>query len=159
MFMSHVELVDVRTERERLARALGVEFATPDTARHDRDLVLHASGRAEGLQAALKLSAPEATLIELSWYGSDLVALALGEDFHVKRLTLRSSQVGSVSPNARPRFAHRSRLEYALSLCGDEVLDCLFTSQASFEILPESMRELATGEGAPLCHRVHYGAK
>src|SRR3954451_16468639 len=46
----HVQLVDVDSARETVAGALGVEFATPETAARRRDLVIHASATSEGLQ-------------------------------------------------------------------------------------------------------------
>ena len=151
---THVELIDVRPERASVAAALGVRFAQPDGAGTERDLVFHASGRAEGAAKALALAAPEATVIELSWFGDADVSLPLGRDFHVRRLTLRSSQVGRVSPSARPRFTHRSRLELALSLLSDPELDCLIDGETSFDALPDAFPALVAGGG--LCRRVRY---
>jgi hypothetical protein len=37
-------------------------------------------------------------VVELSWYGDRKVALPLGGAFHSRRLTVRGSQVGTVSP-------------------------------------------------------------
>ena len=62
--------------------------------------MIHASGSAEGLRTALSLAAPEATVVELSWFGDREVALPLGGAFHSRRLTLRSSQVGQLAPAA-----------------------------------------------------------
>jgi threonine dehydrogenase-like Zn-dependent dehydrogenase len=149
-----VELVDVRPERARVAAALGVGFALPDGAKSQRDLVFHASGQAEGAATALALAAPDTTVVELSWFGDTEVSLPLGRDFHVRRLTLRSSQVGTVSPFARARFTHRTRLELALSFLTDARLDCLIDGETSFDALPSTFPELVAG-GA-LCRRVRY---
>jgi hypothetical protein len=151
-----VQLVDVRPERAAVARAFDVEFSGPDAARAERDLVFHASGSPAGLQTALELVAAEGSVIELSWYGDQRVALPLGERFHAGRLTLRSSQVGRLSPNARPRFNHRSRLELALELCRDPVLDALFDGETSFERLPVEMPRLLDPARGGLCHRISY---
>jgi threonine dehydrogenase-like Zn-dependent dehydrogenase len=150
-----VELVDVKAERDELAHRLGVRFATPDRAARDRDLLFHATGREEGVRTAFRLAAKEATVIELSWFGRGDVALPLGEAFHVNRLTLRASQVGSVSPHARPRFTHRKRLELALALLSDPALDALIDGESAFDDLPLTMAKLAAAPG-PLCHRVRY---
>lgn len=152
---ANVELVDVNTERKRVADVLGAGFALPDGASRDRDLVIHASGRHDGLRTALDLAGKEATVVELSWFGRGDVALPLGEAFHAQRLTLRASQVGSVSPHARSRFTHRKRLELALSLLTDPALDNLIDGESAFEDLPSTMAELARAPG-PLCHRVRY---
>jgi threonine dehydrogenase-like Zn-dependent dehydrogenase len=150
-----VELVDVLPERVEVAAALGVRFATPANASAERDLVFHASGHPQGLTTALELAAPDTSVIELSWFGDVPVTLPLGQAFHVRRLSLRASQVGSVSPNARRRFSFRSRLELALSLLADPRLDLLFSDETAFDGLPDTMQRLTVAPG-PLCHRVRY---
>ena len=106
---TEVELIDLLPERRRVAETLGVRFVPPSEASRERDLVFHASGRADGAVTALSLAATDATVVELSWFGDTEVALPLGRDFHVRRLTLRSSQVGTVSPLARRRFTRTAR--------------------------------------------------
>jgi 2-desacetyl-2-hydroxyethyl bacteriochlorophyllide A dehydrogenase len=150
-----VELVELDPAREPLARALGASFSTPAGAAHDRDLVFDASGSAEGARTALRLAGTGATVLELSWFGAGPVSLPLGEDFHSRRLTLRSSQVGGVSPHARSRYTHRSRLELALALLADGRLDALVPEESPFDALPETMARLTAAPG-PLCHRIRY---
>lgn len=150
------ELVDLRPERRAVAQALGLAFATPERARGERDLIIHASGRAEGLVRALELAAFEATVLELSWYGTTGVTLPLGEHFHAKRLTLKSSQVGAVAPAMRPEVSHRGRLERALALLDDPALDVLISGESRFEDLPQVMPRLCGPCPGTLCHRIVY---
>ena len=152
-----VELIDTQPERRPVAERLGVAFALPDEARLDADLVVHASGRAEGLATALRLAAFEATVLELSWYGQHPVSVPLGEAFHSRRLTLKCSQVGQVATIQRGRWTYRRRLALALSLLTDPVLDVLITDTASFAELPTVLATLAEA-AAPhtLCHRIDY---
>ena len=150
-----VELVDVLPERAEVAAALGIRFALPGSAASERDLVFHASGHPQGVTTALELAAPDTSVIELSWFGDTQVTLPLGQAFHVRRLALRASQVGSISPHARRRFSYRSRLELALSLLSDARLDLLFSDESDFEALPGTMQRLTAAAG-PLCHRVRY---
>jgi threonine dehydrogenase-like Zn-dependent dehydrogenase len=152
-----VEIVDRREARAEIARAFGTPFATPQNARGERDIVFHASGTAGGLRTALELAAFEGVVVELSWFGDAEPSVPLGAEFHSRRLTLRSSQVGGVSPNARPRFTRRSRLELAVSLCSDPVLDVLFSGESTLDELPLSMIRLASPDSSALCHRVRYG--
>ena len=63
---------------DQQAAALGVGFAMPEAAPIDCDFVFHTSATAEGLTTALNIAAEEATIIELSWYGSGIVAVPLG---------------------------------------------------------------------------------
>jgi len=154
---TEVELVDVNPAKLEPARALGLSLVTPEAARGGADVVVHASGTAEGLQTALGLAATEAVVLELSWYGDQRVSLKLGGAFHALRLRLRSSQVGSLPPQQRPRWDHRRRLELALALLADSRLDRLIDASAPFRELPAIMARLARGELAALCHRVEYG--
>jgi hypothetical protein len=151
-----VELVDVRPKRAAIATRMGLPFATPETATPDADLVVHASGQPQGLVTALGLAAFEATVLELSWYGSRSVALPLGEAFHARRLTLRSSQVGHVATAQRSRWSHARRMALALRLLGDPVLDALVTDSAPFDDLPQVLQRLAQGSPDTLCHRIDY---
>lgn len=152
-----VELVDTQPARAGMAAALGARFSLPAGARGDVDLVFHTSGQPAGLATALELAGLEATVLELSWYGSRQVPLPLGQAFHARRLRLQSSQVGSVAPAQRPRWSHRQRLALALRLLRAPVLDALITHQAPFSRLPEVLAWLAS-EAAPevLCHRIDY---
>src|SRR5215467_12459032 len=58
-----VTLVDIVPEREKLARALGASFATPEKAPRDCDLVFHTSASPKGLATALALAGEEATIV------------------------------------------------------------------------------------------------
>ncbi|MFE7972761.1 dehydrogenase [Streptomyces shenzhenensis] len=151
-----LQLVDTDPARAATAEALGVGFATPDDALGDCDLVVHASASEPGLTRALGLLAAEGTVLELSWYGDRRVSLPLGEAFHSRRLTVRSSQVGAVSPARRASRGYADRLALALDLLADPALDALITGESAFEELPEVMPGLATGEIPALCHRIRY---
>jgi len=151
-----VQLVDADPARAATAEALGVGFASPADALGDCDLVVHASATEQGLARSLELLAAEGTVVELSWYGDRKVSLPLGEAFHSRRLVIRSSQVGTVSP-ARANRSYGDRLALALKLLADPALDALITGESAFEELPEVMPKLASGEVPALCHLVRYG--
>ncbi|MGW0994418.1 dehydrogenase [Streptomyces sp. NPDC002523] len=152
-----LQLVDADPNRAKTAEALGAGFALPGDALGECDLVVHASATEQGLTRALELLAPEGTVVELSWYGDRRVSLPLGEAFHSRRLTVRSSQVGTVSPAARAGRGYAERMALALDLLADPALDALITGESAFEELPEVMPGLASGEIPALCHRVRYG--
>ena len=152
-----VELIDIDPARAVIAAALGCRFALPDQASADVDLVIHASGSAKGLATALHLAGFEATVLELSWYGNAMVPAPLGEAFHAKRLTLRSSQVGSVATARRARWSHRRRLALALDFLRDPAFDRLLTGECAFADLPATIATLATNPPGTLCHVVRYG--
>ncbi|MEU9113221.1 zinc-binding alcohol dehydrogenase [Streptomyces sp. NPDC048483] len=152
-----VQLVDADPVRARTAEALGVAFALPEDALGDCDLVVHASATGAGLARSLELLAPEGTVIELSWYGDRPVSVPLGEAFHSRRLVVRSSQVGAVSPARRARRTFADRLALALDLLADPAFDALITGESAFEDLPQVLPRLTTGELPALCHRIRYG--
>lgn len=153
-----VHLIDINPARSAIARRLGVQFhnAADSTAPREHDIVIHASGTAQGLAASLELAGFEATVLELSWFGDTAVSVPLGGAFHAKRLTLRSSQVGSVATAQRPRWDYRRRMAFALSLLRDPVLDVLISGESAFEDMPLLMPRLASGEVDALCHRIVY---
>lgn len=77
-----VTLMDVDADRGAVAEGLGVDSALPADARSGCDLVVHASQ----------------------------VRLALGGAFRSGRLSIRASQVGTVSPTRRGRRAPAHRI-------------------------------------------------
>ena len=151
-----VELVDTNATRAAVARALGVRFSSPAQATHEADVVFHTSGNPAGLSLALQLAAFEATIAELSWYGDKEVPLALGGAFHARRLTIMSSQVGHVASAQRARWDYRRRMQLALRLLDDPVLDALITGESEFDDLPAVMDRLSSAPGDAICHRINY---
>ena len=151
-----VTLVDVDAGRADVAAALGVDFALPSEAPDGRDLVVHASATSAGLQRSLELLAPEGNVIDLSWYGDREVRLFLGGAFHSGRLSIRSSQVGTISPARRGRRTMADRLALALDLLRDPAFDALVTGESPFGELPDVMARLAAGSLSALCHTITY---
>src|SRR4051794_15183350 len=149
-----VQLVDTDGSRAAIAARLGVSFARPDRAEGDCDLVVHASATSAGLTRSLELLAPEGTVVELSWYGDRQVTEPLGEFFHSRRLTVRSSQVGGIAPYRRRSYAQR--LDLALDLLRNPAFDALVTGRSAFADLPEVMPRLADGSLPALCHVIDY---
>ncbi|HEV7564424.1 MAG TPA: zinc-binding alcohol dehydrogenase [Microbacteriaceae bacterium] len=151
-----VVLVDVDTSRREVADRLGVRFAEPGDAPGDRDLVINTSGSEAGLQLALESVVTEGEVIEASWYGDRPVTLALGADFHSRRLTIRSSQVGAVARRRRGTRTTRDRLTLALELLQDAAFDTLLTGHSPWSELPAVMAGLATDRSAELCHTIDW---
>lgn len=151
-----VEVVEPLPERRSIGQLLGLRCVAPDAATGDADVVVHASGSPLGLRQALSLAGFEARLVELSWFGACEVSLPLGEAFHVKRLRIVSSQVGSVAARQRARWTHARRLQLALRLLTDARLDALVTGHCPFAALPELMQSLERGTRGGLCDRIDY---
>jgi NADPH:quinone reductase-like Zn-dependent oxidoreductase len=153
---AEVTLVDINPARAELAQALGVGFASLESAQGDCDLVVHASGNPGGLTTALALAGEEATVLEMSWYGDAPVTVPLGGAFHSRRLRLISSQVGQIAPSHRPRWSHGRRLAAALALLTDPRLDALLAPPVLFGELAHRLPEILDARNGILCQPIIY---
>jgi 2-desacetyl-2-hydroxyethyl bacteriochlorophyllide A dehydrogenase len=145
---ANVAILDVDPARRRYAEALGIEFVTRDPPA-GAGIVFHASATSDGLQTAIDACAFEGRIVEMSWYGSKPVHVALGGAFHSRRLTILSSQVGHVAPSQRARVRHRDRLARAIALLEDDRLDALVDQEIAFEALPARLADVLSAPGLP----------
>lgn len=152
---AEVTVIDTLPARASLARSFGCDFAAPEAAPTEQDVVVHTSASQAGLVQALQIAGPQATVVEASWHGAHDVALPLGAAFHSQRLRIISSQVGAIPPDRSPRWNYRRRLTKALDLLVDGRLDALISGQTAFaDIAAAYPRILADPE--TLCHRITY---
>ncbi len=121
------------------------------------NLVFHCSGTQTGLEHAIALAGFEATVVELSWYGTRAVAAPLGGAFHSRRLTLAASQVGAVSPARRATCSHAQRLALALSLLADPGLRADLGTPVPFDGLASRYAGLLGPDEASALPLVSYG--
>jgi 2-desacetyl-2-hydroxyethyl bacteriochlorophyllide A dehydrogenase len=151
-----VELIDVDPRKAAVARELRVAFKLPTEATRDADVVVHSSGSEAGLTTALELAGFEANVVEMSWYGAHKPQVPLGEAFHSRRLSIKSSQVGSISPAQRMRWNTARRMQLVMRLLAAPELDALISGESPFADLPQVLAQLATAPGYTLCHRIAY---
>ena len=149
-------MVDIDPARAVVTRELGLSFRTEAPRDADADLVVHASGQPDGLVTALTSAGIEGTIVEASWYGTRSVPLPLGEHFHSRRLTLRSSQVGRLPPDRAPRWHFQRRMALALDLLRHPSLDVLISGESAFEDLPDVLATLSRDPAGALCHRIRF---
>jgi len=117
-----------RTRRER-AGELGVRAVPPDAAPDGVPLLIETSGAPAALADGLALLAHEGTALVGSWYGTKPVALPLGEHFHRRRLTIRSSQVSTIPFAAQGRWTNARRRTTARELLDVLPLKSLATTE------------------------------
>ncbi|SFJ13701.1 zinc-dependent alcohol dehydrogenase [Jannaschia pohangensis] len=153
---TEVCLIDIVPGRAALADALGCDFAEPQAAGGDADVVIHASATAAGLATAISLAGLEAAIVEASWYGTGTVDAPLGGRFHQRRLRLVGSQVGRIPPSHAARWTYRRRLQKALDLLADPALDVLISGETQFTDLVRRYEGILA-DPATLCHRVRFG--
>ncbi len=154
--LGRLQLIDIDPAKADAAAAIGVSLVAPEGAAGDCDLVFEASANAEGVATGLRLCGDEGEVIELSWFGVTRPSLPLGADFHAKRLTLRASQVGRVSPARASRRTTSDRLRLALELLRDNAFDTLLAPAVPFAELPETLRQMDAGRGTTLCQVIGY---
>ena len=152
-----VTVVDSNSSRQRIADEFSCNFAGPEDAPEECDVVIHTSGTEAGLVSSLIMAGQEATVVEASWHGDRMVSLPLGADFHSKRLRLQSSQVGSIPPTRAARWDYSRRLSAALGLLADSRLDVLISGETEFAKLPAEYGTILSSPDT-LCHRVRYTA-
>ena len=153
-----VTLVDVDGAKREVAEALDVGFALAGEDVPRADVVIEASGSGAGLQLALRAAATDGEVVVASWYGSRPLELGLGADFHSRRLSIRSSQVGAVALARRDRRTARERLDLALRLLEDPAFDRLLGESSSWRQLAAVTATLADGTAGALCHTIDWSA-
>ncbi|MES2170263.1 MAG: zinc-binding alcohol dehydrogenase [Actinomycetota bacterium] len=153
---TEVTLVDVDAARGEVAGSLGTRFALADAPGADYDIVIEASGTQSGLETALRSVATDGEVVVASWFGSRPVQLELGADFHSRRLSIRSSQVGAVATSRRGRRTTRERLMLALRLLDDPAFDALLGDDSPWTELPGIMAGIASAAGGSFCHTIDW---
>jgi hypothetical protein len=153
-----VTVVDVDPAKRPIVGGLGVRFALAADPIPAADVVIEASGSGAGLQYAIRAAPTDGEVVVASWYGAGTVPLELGADFHSRRLTIRSSQVGAVAASRRARRTPRDRLALALRLLEDPAFDLLLGATSSWRRLPEITAELADGTAGELCQIIDWSA-
>lgn len=159
-----VTVLDPQQSRQPVVESFGAKYMHPqqipaqknEPYENAADIVFHTSATQEGLESALSMAGFEAKIVEVSWYGDKTPMVALGGAFHSRRLQLVSSQVGHVSPGHRARWPHRRRLEKALALLCDPLLDQLITHEFAFETLPDALPGFLSGEQQAIAAVVRY---
>lgn len=152
---TEVLLIDRNPARRTLATRLGLSFTSGEEAAGEFDVAVNASGSAQALARAIELAGQEARIVEASWHGDRPVSLPLGGAFHARRLTIVSSQVGSVPPARRARWTYARRLAKALELLRDDRLDALISGETDFADLTTAYPAILA-DPETLCHRIRY---
>jgi 2-desacetyl-2-hydroxyethyl bacteriochlorophyllide A dehydrogenase len=126
--------IDTLPHRLELARKFG---ATPLSAQNGdlalavRDLtqgrgadrVIELTGAYSALHEAIRVAGVGGTVIAAGFYQGPATALALGEEFHHNRVTLISSQIGSLPLALRDRWDRERLYQTVIRLCAAGRLD------------------------------------
>lgn len=162
---------DLFEKRRQLSRSAGADLTVDPSAESiaervsamtggtGADVVIEASGQPRALDDAIAVAAPEGRVVVVSWYGTKRAELALGGDFHRKRLTLKSSQVSNLDPSLTPRWTILRRRELAVRYLGELSLDDLISHVLAFDRAAEAYRLIDEQPGEVVQVVLDYSAR
>lgn len=142
--------------RRQIAKNLGVDAVEPQNLPTDIPLLVETSGSPKALQAGLSLLAHEGTALVGSWYGTKPVELPLGEEFHRRRLTIRSSQVSTIPVALQHRWDTTRRKAAARDLMSELPLRALATTEYPFQDAKDAYAALDRAEQGLLHAALRY---
>lgn len=148
-------LVDMNADRRKPVQEMDIHFIQPSDLEGEYDVLINASASGAALADAIDHAGIEARIVEASWYGDKTVTIPLGGAFHSKRLSLISSQVGSIPALRKARWTFSRRMAKALELLLDERLDNLISGETAFADLATDYPRILSSQDT-LCHRIHY---
>jgi 2-desacetyl-2-hydroxyethyl bacteriochlorophyllide A dehydrogenase len=157
---------DPKPWRRAVAASAGIDGRAPEdvpeeirrrTSGEGVPLAVEASGRPEVLGDSLRLLRHEGTVLVASWYGTRPVALPLGEEFHRRRLTIRSTQVSTIPERLAAEWTYERRRKVALDLVQDLPLEALATHEFAFEDAPAAFAALDRGDEGIVHAALRYG--
>ena len=128
--------IDTMPHRLELARKFGatplpttngdLALAVRDITRgRGADRVIELTGAYPALHQAIRVAGVGGTVIAAGFYQGPGTALALGEEFHHNRVTLVSSQIGSLPLALRDRWSRERLHQTVIKLCAAGRLDPL----------------------------------
>jgi 2-desacetyl-2-hydroxyethyl bacteriochlorophyllide A dehydrogenase len=143
---------DLHEKRRRLSKAVGADVVVDPSTEilservsaltngAGADVVIEASGQPRSIDEAIQVAAVEGRVVLVSWYGTKRAELALGGDFHRKRVTLKPSQVSRLDPSLTPRWTLTRRRDLAVRYLAELCLSELITQVMPFERAAEAYR-------------------
>lgn len=148
-----IRVIEPSALRRRAASAMGVDevFAPgQDAPAGDCDAVIEATGDPACLDLAIAHAGLEATIVVASFYGERRSPIALGADFHRRRLLLKSSQVSRLPSQKTARWDADRRFATVVNCLRDPRLDALVDPLVSFADAPAWFARLDADPGCAL---------
>lgn len=154
-----VSLVEPSEARRNVALKLGFDAAVPPdgSAHADADVVIEATGNPASLDAAIARTRFEGVIVVASFYGKRVAGVALGSEFHRRRLSLRASQVSHLPPARAARWSFERRFGLVCQLLHDASLDALLSPPVAFAQAPAVYQRLAAAPAEALQTVFCYG--
>lgn len=97
------------------------------------DVVIEVTGNSIALNEAVRIAAPETSVIALSWYQGMIKGLDLSEEFHHNRIGIKQSQTNNIDPAFRHLWDDKRRTEACLKILEDLKLENLITHKIPYD--------------------------
>jgi threonine dehydrogenase-like Zn-dependent dehydrogenase len=146
-------LVEPWPARRGVALQLGFDEAVAPGLQDpsaEADVVIEASGDPASLDGAIAGARFEGVVVVASFYGQRTAPVALGREFHRRRLTLRASQVSRLPATRSSGWTFERRFELVSVLLRDAALDRLLEPAVAFASAPSLYEALARAPGERL---------
>jgi threonine dehydrogenase-like Zn-dependent dehydrogenase len=159
---ANVRVIEPSEHRRKLALTFGAAAAVrpeDDVPRANADVVIEATGDPSALERAIAHARVEARIVVASFYGRRTAPVALGNEFHRRRLSLRSSQVSSIPPSHAPRWSTARRFSLVESLLADSKLDILIDEVVPFDHAPAAYARMDRDPTAHMQLVFDYGSE
>lgn len=111
------------------------------------DITIEASGNDKALNEAIRIAAPDTSVIALGWYQGPCHNLDLSEEFHHNRISIRCSQTGSVNPCLRHMWDFERKKQVVLELMPKLRLDNLITHRIPYDQVAEAYEMIDQNPG------------
>jgi threonine dehydrogenase-like Zn-dependent dehydrogenase len=128
--------------KQSRAAALGFEAVSPANSHSELDLCFNTTGNPAALQWSIDNAAPEAMIVESSWYGDQPISLDLGGRFHRNRVRIVSTQVSKIPRAMSGNFDFSSRKKLCADLLTDQSFDSLISEEIAFQDTPKFFSDL-----------------
>ncbi|MFH1616436.1 MAG: zinc-binding alcohol dehydrogenase [Planctomycetota bacterium] len=102
------------------------------------DIAYEVSSSGQGLNQAIRSVVYDGTVMAISWYRTPLTDVHLGEEFHVNRVRIKSTQVGGIGHELSNRWDKARRISAAINLFPQIPLEKLITHEIPFEDAPKA---------------------
>ena len=146
---------DTNINRKQLASLMGFKMIE-DKDTEQFDIAFNASAKGEGLQFCIDRTAYEGTIVELSWFGTGMVELKLGANFHVRRQRILSSQVSQIPGIKLNRWNYKRRKDLVFELLKNPMFDVLLKTQVPFSDAPKTFDLIRKGNSNEICFTFIY---
>jgi len=143
----------VPARREHALRWGADQALTPDEALagveamsegRGADVAIEATGAPAALQAAIRCTGQEGTIVAVSFFGTRVVPLVLSPEFHFRRQRIVSAQVSSIGSGLQPRWSFARRTSVAFDLLRQDWLHTPISHRFPFERAQEAYRLIDT---------------